>query len=181
MADMTTRNDRIAQLEAQIAALMAQVQASQAQQIGAEAVRVLAERSAPVNNPNYNPISPFTYPEGERVRPKPKLRRATYFCGARQRDDELTPEEIDLFNSFTESRSLPKPYGTWSARLTRNGTQEELHVDVPVGSVDARMNLPGLLAILGELLTGDVQRSERDLIAQLQAEVAALKRQHAAA
>lgn len=173
--------DRISQLEQQIAALTAQLARQSSADMGVEAVRLLAERSAPINNPNYNEVSPFTYPEGEKGRAKPKLSRDTFFCGARQRDEELTPQEIDLFNAFTSSRSLPKPYGSWTARLTRNGTAEELHVDVPAGSVDARMSLPSLAAILGELLTGDVQLSQQDLVAQLRAEVEELKRSVAAA
>lgn len=182
MADETKAPNKIQALEQQLAemrALLAQMQAGQA---GNEAVRLLAERSAPVNNPNYNETSVFTYPEGERVRPKPTLRRDTFFCGMRQRNEELTPQEIDLFNAVDSTRRITgKNYGDWTAEVRRNGTSEELHVNVPAGSVDARMELPSLSAILSELLTGEVQKSAAEVQAELLAKVAELERRLAVA
>jgi hypothetical protein len=143
----------IAEMREMLAAQAAQLAALQASNPGTAALALLAERSAPVNNPNYNETSVFTYPEGERVRPKPALTRATFFCGTRVRSDELTPQEIDAYNAITVSRTAR--HGTWTATVTQNGNEQELRVMVPSRTVDERMELPGsLLLILRELKDG---------------------------
>ena len=103
-----------------------------------------------VTNPG---ISAFSYPEGEQARPKPKLTRETYFCGALQRDEQLTPEEIDAFNAITTERTSRN--GTWKAWTEQNGSRQRLHVFIPNKSLDDRMNMPnGLILILKELADG---------------------------
>ena len=173
-----TEPTEIETLKAQIAQLQAMVIAQGAQQAGSDAVKLLAERSAPKENPNYVMVSPFA-PAGVE---KQTLSRPTFFCGARQREDELTPDEVALFNAITSDREVHgKMYGSWTAEVRRNGTQEELHVNVPAGSVDARMSLPSLLAVLGELVTGTVVKSPAEVQAELLAKVAELERRLAVA
>ncbi len=171
-----TEPTELEQMRKQLADMQSLVLALQAGSVGHEAVKVLADRSAPKENPNWTLVSPFTYPAGSN-KVKATLRRPTFFCGARQREDELTPEEVDLFNAITETRRVTgKSYGDWIAEIRRNGTAEELYVDVPAGSVDARMDLPSLKAILGEILTGTVQKSAAEVQADLLAKVAELER-----
>ncbi len=146
-------SDSLAELRAQLNAYAAQLALMQAESPGNKALALLAERSAPRENPNYNHTSCFTYPEGESVRPKPTLSRDTFFCGPRCRNDELSPAEIDAFNAITTTRTARD--GTWTAEVRQNGTARELHIKVPSRTVDDRMNLPGsLLLILGELQYG---------------------------
>lgn len=165
---------KIAALEAQIAELKALVGAK-VSDAGIAAVQLLADRSAPKENPNYNEVSPFTYPEGERVRPKPKLARPTFFAGARCRDEDLTPAEIDAFNSITQTRLSRE--GTWKAEIRQNGSAQELWIDVPVKTLDDRMNLPSLAAILLELHGGEKAADPLALaqrVAELEAKLASV-------
>lgn len=147
-----TSND-LAAMQAEMDALRAQLSAMAASAPSTKALDLLAERSAPRDNPNYNEVSPFTYPEGEKVRPKPSLIRDSYFAGARQREDALTPGEIDLFNRFDTGIRTSRN-GTWKAEVRQNGSSQELHIDVPVRTPDDRMSLPPLALILRELLEG---------------------------
>lgn len=128
-------------------------------------------------NEDYNEISPFTYPEGELVRPKPLLRAKTFFgrviykddsprvVGIRIREDALTPLEIELFNQITEHRSARN--GQWLAQVRQTGTVPELHVGVLIETQDQRMSLPSLVEILTELGTGNKVPQTSDLMQQL--------------
>jgi hypothetical protein len=170
------QTDTTADLKAQIALMQAQMEALLRQQPAADALQLLAERSAPKQNPNYNEVSPFTYPEGERMRPKPKLQRSTFFCGGREREEQLTPTEIDLYNRFSTTHSARG--GTWTAELRQNGSAQELHINVPARSIDERMNLPnGLSLILLELLDGPAAADATRLaerVAELEKKLAAV-------
>ena len=125
-------------------------------------------------NPDYNEVSPFTYPEGQLVRPAPKLRRKTYFCYAQQREETLSPQEVDAFNAIT--RSCTAQDGRWTATVQRDGTEEKLHVFVPNKNLDDRMGLPSLLLILRELKDGKAAVDTEHLaerVAELEAQLAA--------
>ena len=155
--------------------------------ISAESLRAILEStaaSAATNmhrtlvkeNPNYSEVSPFTYPEGQAVRPAPRLKRKTYFCYAQQKEETLTPTEIDAFNAITRSCSAQD--GRWTATVVKDGTEEKLHVFVPNKNLDDRMGLPSLLLILRELKDGkeavDTDRmAER--VAELEAQVVSFK------
>jgi uncharacterized coiled-coil protein SlyX len=175
--------DKIAELEAKVkemaAVLAAATEALTAQQSrvdpGLEAVKMLAQQSAPAENKNYNEVGPFTYPEGERVRPKPRLSRPTFFGGARQSDEMLTPLEVDLFNKIDSTRVSRG--GTWKAEVRQNGSAQELWIDVPVKTLDDRINLPSLVAVLLELNGGEKAADPASLaqrVAELEAKLAAV-------
>ena len=136
-------------------------------QTNAKAMRQAIRRE----NPDYNEKSVFQYPEGATGKEKPKLNRATFFCGIRQREDSLTPGEIDLFNRFTSDKSAHS--GQWTARVGMHGTVDSLKIDVPAKSLDDRMSLPnGLGLILRELLDGeDAVNADRlnERVAELEA------------
>lgn len=153
--------DVIANLQKQVETLQADRHA------GTEAVRVLAERSAPAENPNYNEIGPFTHPEGERVRPKARLSRPTFFGGVRQREDDLTPFEIDAFNAIVNTRTARN--GTWVAEVRQQGAQQELWVEFPQRTLDERMNLPPCALMLLELAEGARAADPVDMAKELAA------------
>lgn len=104
-------------------------------------------------------ISVFSYPEGDVARPKPKFvdpegrERETYFCDARQREEQLTPAEIEAFNAITDDCEARN--GAWKATIHGDGKRTILRVNVPCKDMDARMELPkSLTAILFELKNG---------------------------
>lgn len=103
--------------------------------------------------------------------PKPKLTYLTFFCGIPQRADDLTPLEVELFNSFTESKEAH--HGKWTAVLDRDGTKKRLRVKIPCGTSDDMAGAPPLAQVLTELLYGE---SVGDPL-QAMGEIAQLKRQ----
>jgi hypothetical protein len=119
---------------------------------------------------------------GTLAHPKPPLIHETYFCYMKQKVDELTPVEVELFNSFTESTE--SRYGTWTATLERTSKKKtRLHVKVPCLTNDDLATAPVLEVILMELLYGD--RSVNPVLAMerikdLEAKMAALQAQLAA-
>lgn len=135
-----------------------------------ESVKTMAEMakatraSQRISNIEHEDISPFTYdsrctfcqtrtkhPENNKIgHPRARLKYRTFFCGSLEREDALTPLEIELYNSFTVSRTARN--GTWKAIMDVDGTAEVLHIDVPFQGMDARANLPDLVVILFELL-----------------------------
>lgn len=97
-------------------------------------------------------ISAFN-PKGERDHPKARLTRPTFFNGGREREDALTPTEVELYNRF--DRTMTARDGKWKADLRQNGSAQELHITtVEIGSLDGRLSLPALTLILRELLDG---------------------------
>ncbi len=110
-------------------------------------------RALKPENARHPDISAFN-PEGERDHPKDKLRRKTFWAGVELHPDELTPTEIGLFNKV--DHSLEARNGSWRAELRRtakDGTSE-LHIVFPCASVDDRMELPGMVLLMQELLGG---------------------------
>jgi hypothetical protein len=108
-----------------------------------------SQRTIHRQNPQHPGISAFSHPEGEMKRPKARLRYETFFNGHREREDDLTPAEIDAYNRF--EHSCEARGGRWIAQL-KNG---RLVIDVPSRTIDDRMDLPnGLVLILTELSQG---------------------------
>lgn len=131
-----------------------------------------AFRSAliPENKVHPNPVSVYTYPEGEAARPKPKLLKETWFCGYTQRDDNLTPQEIDALNALTEGGPFEARGGMWKAWLAKSGTKETLMVYCDeAADRDRARDLPPLTAICYELKRGPAAVDLVELTAQLEA------------
>ena len=84
--------------------------------------------------------------------PKPLLRYETFFCGGRQHEEQLTPLELELFNSFEGSKEARD--GKWTADLSRDGSNRRLMISVPARGYDEMIALPPLTQILAELLYG---------------------------
>ena len=110
-------------------------------------------RALKPENARHPDVSAFN-PEGERDHPKPKLRRKTFWAGQELHQEELTPAEIDEFNAV--EHSLEARNGAWRAELRRTAKsgESELHVVFPCANVDDRMELPGMLLMMKELLGG---------------------------
>ena len=120
-------------------------------------------------------ISAFSYPEGEQKRPKPQLRRETYFNGVHEKWDSLTPMEVELYNRF--DRSMTAKGGNWKADVRKDGSSELLWIETFPKTLDGRQSLPPLHLLLRELLDGaaavdPVSMATR--VAELEARIKAL-------
>lgn len=97
----------------------------------------------PENLANMTPIGAFN-PTGSKDKPKligsDGKPRKTFYVGSPMREDQLNPDEILLFNRFTADKDSRN--GRWTARVIRNGSSEELHIDFPHKEISDRMDLP---------------------------------------
>lgn len=116
-------------------------------------------------NDRHPEISAFSHPEGNLKRPKPSLRRKTYFNGIQEQDDSLTPMEIDLYNRFGETRLARR--GMWKADVRRNGSEDELWILTEPHTLDGRQGLPPLVSVLRELLDGEEAANPEKLFARV--------------
>lgn len=90
---------------------------------------------------------------GNMAHPKPDLIHETFFCFGKQVKDQLTPVEVELFNSFTVSTEARD--GAWTATMDKfSAKKKKLHVEVPCATIDDLASLPPLEQILMELLYG---------------------------
>lgn len=123
------------------------------------------------SNADHKHLSAFSVPggRGDLKDPKPTLTRETFFNNHHEREDELTPAEIEAFNAITHSCTARGDQ--WVARVKGN----RLLVDVPSHTMDDRMNLPdGLVLILRELANGERAVTPADMavrIAELERQV----------
>ena len=116
------------------------------------------------SNADHKHLSAFSVPggRGDLKDPKPTLTRETFFNNHHEREDELTPAEIEAFNAITHSCTARND--TWTARVKGN----RLLVDVPSHTMDDRMNLPdGLVLILRELAQGERAVTPADMAARI--------------
>ncbi len=124
------------------------------------------------SNADHRHESVFSLPGGDLKNPKPKLARETFFNNHREHEDELTPAEIEAFNSITHECKARG--GAWTAKFKDDG---RLLINVPSHTMDDRMNLPdGLVLILRELGAGERAVSPADMairIADLERRLAA--------
>lgn len=123
------------------------------------------------SNPNYQEQSVFNYDprcafctgkkqhvdeEGREIglpHPAGTLNHKTFFCHEKAKASELTPFEIELYNSITTDKVAHN--GEWTATFKGSGDKRELHVLVPFSGIDAMGNLPPLVQILTELAFGE--------------------------
>ncbi len=145
-----------------------------------ETQKEIAERSRPVrhSNPDHLHVSAYSYPEGDLKRPKPTFLkgpngrpREVFFNHHREREEDLTPAEIDAYNAITKSCEARD--GRWTATVKANA----LYVNIPSFTSDDRQDMHnGLVLNLRELANGPKAVDLVDLVA----EVADLRRQLAA-
>lgn len=108
-------------------------------------------------------ISAYSYPEGDVKRPKPVLKRVTFNNGHREDPEQLTPAEIDAYNSV--SRSCSARNEAWKAVVRKNGSTEELHILLPTGLND-RPN-ESIPQICRELMAGPEAVTQASLAARV--------------
>lgn len=133
---------------------------------------VNASRTVRHSNPDHPHVSAFSHPLGDLKQPKNKLTHETFFNNHREREDDLTPAEIDAYNAIQhpcEARD-----GTWTVKIRRN----QKFIDVPSFTADDRMDLPnGLVLILRELSHGTKGVDPAEMLLRIAALEAQLAKQ----
>ena len=97
---------------------------------------------------------------------KPVLRRRTFFVGVEEKDERLTPAEIEGYNRI--QKSCEARHGRWKALVTVAGEKEMLQVQVPCESLEDRMELRPLVLILHELNGGQSTEDLSVLLRQIE-------------
>lgn len=113
-------------------------------------------------NARHPDISAFN-PEGERDHPRPPLKRKTFWIGVPLQQDELTKDEIALFNQI--DHPMEARNGMWKAELRNSGT--ELHITFPNATIDERMDLPSMKVLMTELIGGSRAVDQDSLLARV--------------
>jgi hypothetical protein len=132
---------------------LAQILANQQQQTQAAIEKTRIVRHS---NADHEHISAFSYPRGDLAQPKPRhvtrdgQPREVYFNGAREYEEQLTPEEIDAYNAITEARTSRD--GQWTVRFKQDG--KILLLEVPSYTPDDRAAVPPLVLVLREMALG---------------------------
>jgi hypothetical protein len=114
----------------------------------ADAVVKVQERINPIEDRKASLTSSLN-PSGK---PKPKLRRKVYFCGAELREKFSTPEEINALNAIDFTGDFHRKL--WQVREANVGGSDTaaLFINIPCKTIDQRMDLPNsLLAVLSEI------------------------------
>lgn len=120
-------------------------------------------------------------PNGDNIEPKRPLARKTFLNGHPEHSSEsslqadmLVQAEIDAYNelgAMVEAQADKRLYARndlYRAELRNRNT--ELHVEVPVATLDTRQNLPPTLIMLcHELKTGESMMDLNDLLAEVMA------------
>ena len=156
----------------QLSATLGQAKSQGAGLSAADLKQILSDQRKALKPENamHPGISAFSYPEGDKARPKPPLRRETFFNGVREEEDSLTPTEIELYNRFEGTRTARN--GMWTAEVKRNGSSEQLIINNQPRTLDGRQALPAISLILRELLEGQ-EAVNPDTLAQRVAELEA--------
>ena len=148
-----------------------------------------AYRQQRKENPNYPEVSVFNPggkfdDDGNARAPKEVFKRPTFFNGVRLGGELETPEEIRLFNQFTDTKLARD--GRWKLEIEDKGTRNERALlTIPSRTADDRMeNAVPLPLILRELLGGADAVNPETLTARLDEQakqIAELKAQLAGA
>jgi hypothetical protein len=132
------------------------------------------QRTVRQSNAYTDGISPFSHPEGERTHPKAKLDRESWFCASRLDEAQMTPQEIELCNQITTSK-------TWRGdpKFGAEVSPKRRFIMLPHVSIDERMALPASLSVvLMELIGGqDAVKPEQmaDELLAMKAQLKAMK------
>lgn len=119
-------------------------------------------RALKPENARHPDVSAFN-PDGERDHPRPPLARKTFWIGVPLEKDELTKEEIELFNAI--DHPMEARNGMWKAEFKNGGT--ELHINFPNATIDERMDLPSMRVMLTELIGGEKSVDADSLLARV--------------
>lgn len=149
-----------------------------------ELIERLITKTHPENIDNPG-ISVYSYPEGDRLHPKPPLQCKVFWCGYQLNTDTLTPLEVELLNRLkpgeyrvTKADGIGIPFRVsekHSDKLDAQGrpTLEELSVWFPCKG-DARQNHLSMTSYLQQALGDKLPTIEEALaeLAKLKAELA---------
>jgi len=135
------------------------------------------------SNPDYPGISPFSYPEGNRARPKPTLVRPFFLNFAPIREDQTTPYEILALNALSDAlpaadQERKARGGAWQARTSSRG--DKVLITIPMNTTDARNEAMGtsIGLICEELINGGpalTAQTMHERVAALEAEITSLR------
>lgn len=147
-----------------------------------------SERRTTPSNPNPPLISAFSYPEGERARPKPTFMHGgepfeVWFNNARLDLSQLTPFEILTVNalrdSFTTTSMIKRARGEkWRCELRAQG--RKMYIICPCATEEDRLEVmtTTLVLICKELAEGAAAADPSKLlerVVEMQAQIDALK------
>jgi hypothetical protein len=166
---------RLADLEAMLTRVVAAVTSGQSNggemlKLATAAMDNLKEqvaRNRTISNSinDYHGVSEFA-PEGKAKKREHKLRyKDVFFLGDKLREESLTPDEIDILNSFKTDTTARD--GRWVATITRESGKPVLTVTAPFGTMDNRNQLPSLLLMCDELLHGPETNNPDSMLSRL--------------
>ena len=155
---------QMAAMQAETARLLLEMKQSGGTQNAAVIETLLAQQEQLLvktrpENTEHPGISAYSYPEGERARPKPDLKCQFIWCGQEESKDQLTPEEIELRNQlepgnyFVTKANGQRIKFLVTAKHTDGGTLEQLEVWFPCKNehkTDHMHNTAYLRQVLGE-------------------------------
>jgi hypothetical protein len=125
---------------------------------------VEATRQVRHSNPDHTHVSAFSHPGGDLAEPKASLRfKEVFHNGHREREDDLTPGEIDAYNAITHSCEARG--GKWTATVSRDGRR--LLIVIPCYTPDERGDVPSLTMQLMELAQGERAVAPDQMAAEL--------------
>jgi len=125
---------------------------------------VEATRQVRHSNPDHEHKSVFSHPEGDLAHPKAKLKfKEVFHNGHLEREDDLTPGEIDAYNLIEHSCEARD--GRWQADVSKNG--KRLKITIPCFTPDERGDIPSLTMQLVELSQGERAVNQDNMIAEL--------------
>lgn len=115
----------------------------------ADATVKVQERIHPIEARASSKVSSFN-PEG--MEHRPKLQRRYLFSGAELKEKFLTNDEIVALNKISKPGDYHR--NQWHVRVRRDDSDREtVLIDLPVKSIDQRMELPNsLIAIVDAIL-----------------------------
>ena len=145
-----------------------------------------SERRQNPSNPNPPMFSPFEYPEGGHVRPKPTLTCDTWFNNTKQDPSQLTPFEILTLNALRATLITKTTVKTargdkWKAFTRAQGTK--MYLICPCQTEDDRLEVmtTTLPLICKELMEGPAAVDQNSILERLAEAEAEIKRMKAAA
>lgn len=165
-------------MDDQIALAKIQAQAT------AEANQAMINANKPAHerdNPNPPHISAFN-PDGELANPRPRFHRQPWTNGSKEDRESLTHAEIEAFNDLSKKLERPGDRltargGKYVCRVSENG--DNLMISFPCKSMEDKQAAPASIRLLclefmGQVVETDPEKMH-DVIAQLQARIAALE------
>lgn len=183
--DVTELRDQIDTLQSQVEALLAAkhgggaLDESRLETILLKVAQVSAEAQERAINPSnrsHPGISVYSYPEGDRARPR-TLKCPMFWVGYDLREDTTTAQEIELLNRATPGTYMFRRLDGSNETLTVTGVANpdgsiaKLQFDFPVR--ERRDSLPSMAVMLQQAL--GVPTDEQRRIAELEAQLKAIQ------